>query len=288
MTKPTEPLPASRFSARLHEILPMLSKSEARIAQFLLLNQSDLGDETGASVASKSGVSQITVSRFLRRIGYKGISALRDELRADRVEAQVSGKDRQLSLLPGDLSGIIAREAEAVIGLAAQLSRPEWAIAIQALCQRDIVYVAGFQTIRGLSEDFARRLGITRGMVQMLSPHDTGLSEWISHPGEVRRSAVLVLVDIVPYARDAAALARICKRKGIDLIVVSDEFNNWAYAETPLVFHAATKAGAFLESTGPLASLLNLMLHCVASGNPEQTRHRLEAWPGLFKEFDLY
>ena len=63
----TDPVPADEeppLIARLRAILPELTKSEARIAQWLMLNLASAGMETGASIAAKTGVSEITVSRF--------------------------------------------------------------------------------------------------------------------------------------------------------------------------------------------------------------------------------
>lgn len=280
--------PESGFSQRLRALLPDLTKSESRIAQFLLLNEASLAMETGASLASKVGVSEITVSRFLRRIGYRGMTALKEDLNAARLEGQLAGMDRHLSALSDDLSDLITKEAEAIVGLAAQLARPEWQAAIDLICRRDVVYVTGFQTIRGLAEDFARRLAITRGSVQVLAAHESGLSEWVTHQGQARQSRLLIVIDIIPYAREAAPIAALCRKLDIDLIVITDEFNSWAYDHTPLVFHGATKVGTFLESTGPLATLLNLVVHAVASKDPARTRERIDAWPRLYKDLDIY
>ncbi len=282
----------SRFAANLKACLPDLTKSEARIARFLLLNEADLALETGASLAAKAGVSEITVSRFLRRIGYKGMAALKGDLKtarlADRMGEAPDDMAGDVAGLPDDIAAAITREAEAILSLTAQLKRPEWRRAIDLIWDRDVVYVTGFQTIRGLAEDFARRLAITRNSVRFLSPHDSGLSEWVTHQGQRPRSRLLILIDVVPYAREAAPIAALCRKLGFELIVITDEFNSWAYEQTPLVFHGATKVGTFLESTGPMATLLNLIVHAVAGKDPDRTRERIDAWPRLLKDLNLY
>lgn len=288
MTDASPAPPESQFAKRLRGLLPALSKSEARIAQFLLLNEADLNLETGASVAAKANVSEVTVSRFLRRIGYKGMTALKEDLRLARLEDAIGLRERHMSLLTGDLPAVLTREAEAIFGLATQLAGAEWNEAMEKIWAADEVYVTGFQTIRGLAEDFARRLAIARDRVRILSAHDSGLSEWIAHDGQPPCRRILILIDILPYAREAETLARICRRVGIDLVIVTDEVNSWAYKETRLVFHAVTQVGAFLESTGPLATLLNLIVHAVAGKTPERTRARIDAWTPLFRDLDIY
>lgn len=274
--------------ARLRAMTPDLTKSEARIAQWLMLNLASVGMETGASIAAKTGVSEITVSRFLRRIGYRGMAALKEDLQTSGVNLHLHGADRYLRLLDGELGALIRRDAEAILGLGAQIARPEWDAAIAAIDQADEVYVTGFQTVRGIAEDFSRRLSIVRGSVRFVAAHDTGLAEWIPSQRRGAERRCLILIDMVPYAREAATIVRIARRIGMDVVVVTDELNTWAAMDTPFVFHAATKVGAFLESTGPIATMLNLMTHAVAGRDPEKARTRLADWPGVLRDLNLY
>lgn len=288
MTIPRETPRESQFSARMREILPELTRSEAMIAQWLMINEGQLGAESGASIAAKTGVSEITVSRFLRRIGYRGISALKEDLQSSSVKLHIHSADRYLRLLEGEIGTLIRRDAEAILGLGAQVARPEWPAAIERIDRADEVFVTGFQTVRGLAEDFARRLSIVRGTVRFVAGHDGGLAEWIPSRRRADERRCLILVDMVPYAREAEPVARLAAASGMDVVVVTDELNTWAVEHTPHVFHAATKVGAFLESTGPLATILNLITHAVAERNPEKARARMSEWAGVLRELDLY
>lgn len=280
--------PETPLAARLKTVLPELTKSEARIAQWLLLNEAVAGMETGASLAARTGVSEITVSRFLRRIGFKGMAALKEALQVSGANLHVNSTDRYLRLLEGELGTLIKRDAEAILGLGAQIGKPEWEAAIDRINDADEVFVTGFQTIRGLAEDFTRRLTIVRGSVRFVAAHDGGLAEWIPSRRREGERRCVILVDMVPYAREAEVIARLARERGMDLVVVTDELNTWAAAHTPYVFFAATKVGAFLESTGPLATILNLITHAVASRDPQKARARLNEWPALMRDLNLY
>lgn len=278
----------SALAARIRALQGDLTKSEAMIAQWLMRNEASLALETGASIAAKTAVSPITVSRFLRRIGFKGMAALKQDLQSASANLHVHAADRYMRLLDGELGALLKRDADAVLGLGAQISRPEWEAAITAIDAADEIFVTGFQTVRGMAEDFARRLGIVRGSVRFLSAHDAGLAEWIPSVRRANEARALVLVDMVPYAREAEVVVRQARRLGMTVVVVTDELNTWAIAHTPYVFHAATKVGAFLESTGPLATMLNLITHAVAGRAPDKARKRLGDWPAIMRDLDLY
>lgn len=278
----------SALAARLRSLQADLTKSEAKIAQWLLLNEATLPMETGASLAARTGVSEITVSRFLRRIGFRGMAELKAEIGSPAAQMHLHAADRYMRLLEGELGTLLRRDADAILSLGAQIARSEWEDAIAALDAADEVFVTGFQTVRGLAEDFARRLGIVRGSVRFISAHDGGLVEWVPSRRRDGEARALVLVDMVPYAREAEVVVRTAQGLGMTVVVITDELNTWAQAHTPFVFHASTKAGAFLESTGPLATLLNLVTHAVAARDPEKVRKRTSAWPAVLRDLGLY
>jgi DNA-binding MurR/RpiR family transcriptional regulator len=276
------------LAARLRGMQADLTKSEAMIAQWLLLNEATLAMETGTSIAAKTGVSEITVSRFLRRIGFRGMAELKAVIGSPAATLHIHAADRYMRLLEGELGTLLRRDADAILSLGAQIARSEWEAAITAIDHADEVFVTGFQTVRGLAEDFARRLGIVRGSVRYVSAHDGGLVEWLPSRRRAGEARALVLVDMVPYAREAETVVRTARGLGIKVVVITDELNTWAQAHTPFVFHASTKAGAFLESTGPLATLLNLVTHAVAGRDPDKARQRISSWPAVLRDLGLY
>jgi DNA-binding MurR/RpiR family transcriptional regulator len=269
---------------QLKVALPRLTKSEARIAQWLILNEQAAIMETGASLAAKAGVSEITVGRFMRAFGLNGMVGLRDKLKGDILARQISADSRRQRLLSSPLGNILRAEAEAVLALSAQFDSDGWAGSLAKLASARSVHVTGFQSIRGLAEDFARRMSILRPQVRFVSAHDGMLAEWV----DLGPEDMVVLFDITPYAREAAGMVQLARDRGADVLVITDEMNAWAGALTPHVLHAHTKVGAYLESTGPLAVAANLILHQLAGALGPSTARRLAEWPNILKKADLF
>lgn len=269
--------------------LPRLTKSEARIARYILNNEARIGLETGVSLAAATDVSEITVSRFLTKLGLHGMRELKEQLKIVPPESAVESAERFMRLISGSDSAIIEAEAGAIRKLSSQIARDEWQEMANCLFEADRVFVTGFQTVRGLAEDFAKRLGVVRDAVRFLSVHEGGLVEWAPPAESIEGTRnVFVLVDIMPYAREAEKACKIARDLGFEVAVFSDEFNNWAYSYTNLVFHAESKTGPFLESTASLNSVLNLVVHAVAEREPEKARARIENWMKFTKELELF
>jgi DNA-binding MurR/RpiR family transcriptional regulator len=269
--------------------LPRLTKSEARIARYVLNNEARIGLETGVSLAAATGVSEITVSRFLNKLGLHGMRELKERLKSVPPETAMESAERLRRLLSSSDSAMIEAEASAIQKLSSQIARNEWREMVSCLFQADRVFVTGFQTVRGMAEDFAKRMGVVRDAVRFLSVHESGLVEWAPPAESIEGTRnVFVLVDIMPYAREAEKACKIARDLGFSVVVFTDEFNNWAYSHTRLVFHAESKTGPFLESTASLNSILNLVVHSVAEREPENARARIDNWLKFTKELELF
>ncbi|SDD57173.1 MurR/RpiR family transcriptional regulator [Ruegeria marina] len=269
--------------------MPRLTKSEERIARYILNNEAQIGLETGASLAAATQVSEITVSRFLYKLGFRGIRDLKEQLKLTRTETLIESTERVMRLLSGSDSAMIEGESQAIRKLSSQIARPEWQQMATRLSDADRIFVTGFQTVKGMAEDFARRLGVVRDAVRFIAVNEGGLVEW-APPAESIEGLknLLVLIDIMPYAREAELTCKIARRRGFDVVVFTDEYNNWAYSHTDLVFHAESKTGLFLESTASLNSILNFVVHAVAERNPERARARIDNWMVMTKELDMF
>ena len=269
--------------------LSRLTKSETVIARYILNNEARIGLETGASLAAATRVSEITISRFLNKLGYRGIRDLKEHLKTHPPQTQVDSTERFMRLLSRSDSVILESESNAIRKLSSQLARDEWRSMVSCVYEAERVFVTGFQTVRGMAEDFARRLGIVRDAVRHLSVHEGGLVEWAPPAASIEGTKnVLILIDIQPYAREAEKTCRIAKGLGFQIIVFTDEFNNWAYGYTQHVFHVESKTGLFLESTAVLNLMLNFAIHAVAEQYPEVSRARIENWLEMTKELNLF
>jgi DNA-binding MurR/RpiR family transcriptional regulator len=284
------PVDFRTFGEHLQIELPKLSRREAQIAQYMLLNMDDLSFETGASLAGKVGVSEITVSRFLRRLGYEGMRGLKRELHKQILNRDpVDNIPTELDV-PRPFTEILNYELGALQDVFRQCASPMWIRLVRAIADADRVYVTGFQTVRGIAEDCARRLALARNDVQFISAHDSMLTEWLmsEEKSENQAQECLILIDVVNYAREAPILAKLCNESNRDLIIVTDETCHWAKNYTDLTIHASTRSGLFLESMVAITAALNLIVHAVAEQDSEALEARMNSWKVAAKKLNLF
>lgn len=274
------------LGGKMADLEGKLTPSERALWAYIQANLETLAFENGATLAAKSGVSPNTVSRFLRRLGYKGLKSLKDKLRDEvRVQSLLNPTLIERVEQAEDLLTHLNEEIEALTAFASQLGSQHWQDIVARVSHAERVFVCGFQTIRGLAEDFANRLALVRSGVEFLDLYSGVLGQWLdSHD----KRCCVILVDIAPYADAGIAFANNCLHKGTDLVVFTDEYGIARHIDTPHIVTMKTKTGLILESTGGLTSALNVLLHCVASQHKGELKERMTAYRDRVQSLNLY
>ena len=257
----------------------------------MILNIGDLSFETGASISRKVGVSEVTVSRLLRRLGYQGMRGLKRELRDELFEREpIQKEDLETHAVTDEITRNMDLEYKALNEIYQQAASPMWGQLVQSIIEADELYVTGFQGVRGMAEDCARRLGMTHRNVRFLSAHDGMLAEWLNWENDISKapSRCLILIDVVPYAREAAILSKLCNKEGYSLVVFTDEMCHWAKNYTDMVIYASTRTGMNFESTVAICAALTLMVNAVAGQNSAILNERLDKWKSYTRALKIF
>lgn len=256
------------LEALLQERMAGFSKAESRIATYFLNNLNGLQFETGASIADAVGVSEMTVGRFVRTIGFDNLRALKRQLKPQATEEPVRDIDNYLARFQvksdrqEDRRESLKLELDSILKAYAMADTPQWREAVSTLEGAEVVYVVGFQASKGLAMDFASRLLWMRPQVIFVNSDSGTYGEVLM--AEPKTSAVM-LIDTATYAAKTMKLAERLKAIGMPLVIVTDKFSQWGWAYSSLVFEAHTYVKTFWDSSAPLAVILNLMLDSIAT-----------------------
>ncbi|WP_162145360.1 MurR/RpiR family transcriptional regulator [Rhizobium mesoamericanum] len=279
---------------KIKERQAAFSKAESAIAAYLVTNIRDIPFETAASISSKLKLSPMTVGRFLRSLGYENLAALKEELgstihqitwlvgeRYERIASNEHSRGETDSTTY-DLSANLDLELKAIISTYELARTEQFSHAAELTAKADRVYVAGFQTVRGLAMDFALRLEYARPNVRFMDGGSGTYSELFAD--EMGRP-LLIVIDVRRYAKQAMLLARQAAQSDVDLIIITDSVCYWAQELTENVFRIATDVDMFWESNAPVTTFLGLLVHDVIRRLGHLVKERSEQMQLLQNKF---
>jgi DNA-binding MurR/RpiR family transcriptional regulator len=258
MTKP--------LRERLGEAISSASKADRALAAYMLTELGNIPFETAASLAAKVEVSEPTVGRFCRAIGYGGFKDLKDNLRRDMGDLPWLIGDRLRDLQERTKAGEdqltrgLELEMAALVAVYEAACTPEWDRVVKRLARANSVFVVGFQTERGVAQTFAHQLQYLRDKVHLLDLASGNFADLLAM---TESNTALVMFEARRYSHNALVLATEAKTAGIPVTLITDPYCDWGRKVADEVFAVPTSFNLFWESTAQMASLANLLVNGV-------------------------
>jgi len=269
-----------------------LTPSERAIAAWMRDNLDMLHFNTGAQIAAASGVSEMTLIRFLRSLGYANLRDLKEQFRpAPSADAtildDVAVRFSERSTDVGTLAKSLESELMAVRRAYEMATTPGWERIVTRLADTPLIHVVGFQATQGVAMDFASRLKYVRSGVRFAVGSAGVFAEVLeSDPA----TSLIFMVDTAAYARKGVLLARKAVEFGIPLVIMTDRYSHWAREFTDDVLEMNTYVNTVWDSAASLAVAANLLIHFTADRLGAASRKRFDEMIALgdhFQEFDM-
>ncbi|PGH57610.1 transcriptional regulator [Azospirillum palustre] len=255
-----EPSLTARIRDRYNDLSPM----ERQLADVILACPGELSGYSATELAGRAGVSKMTVSRLVRRLGYAGFEAARLAARrggdwgsplfllppggpapaSASASAAVSDGD------PAPLDAHFRRSAEALAATARQTDPAMLARAARALADARRIWVCGARNSAFLA-GYARWQFIqVRGEVHQLAASGETMAETLADlaAGDLNQGDLLFLVGIRRRPPAIVRLLRIAGERGIPTILIADSHSALEAPPPPLTFRCETRSLAALDT----------------------------------------
>ena len=261
---------------------------ERALAHYLLTNLSSLPFETAATLAAKVGVSEASVGRFCRSIGFAHLKEVKSSLQRDLGEkAWLIGdrlKDfhRRSQQGSGELARALEHEIAAVVTVYELAATPAFQAAVHRLARRRAVWVAGFQTERGHAAELVHNMQYLRAGVHLADIAGGHFAEvLLSDPAET----TLVLIDGRRYSRLTRDLALAARDEGIPVTLITDPYCDWGPGVVTELFAVPTDLNHFWDTTSAMSSLIGLMVNGVFRDLGAEVEGRMARVSELYGDF---
>ncbi|OED46978.1 hypothetical protein AB838_16920 [Rhodobacteraceae bacterium (ex Bugula neritina AB1)] len=263
---------------------------EKRIAAYFLARPEAVVVEKNSEIARKLDLSPMTLTRFFRKLGFEDSADARNQIvqdtygpdnyRVDRrfetsfSRSQSEQSQRDLELSQASVAAAFAfRESEI------------WQNIVELVARSNAVYATGFQTMYYLADGFCRRLSYLRDRVHIVDGIDGVYAGLLPEPDE---QVTLIMMDMFRYGAHGPILARLARERGIEVIILADEFCDWATGITPHVLRYPAETHFFLAMPQGISTGLNLLLQDVSSALGDTARQRVQKLSEAQDHFGLF
>ena len=271
-----EPAEAQSFIARVRAALPQLPPTERRLGEFLLDFPGNLSSYAAAEIAKLTGVSNATVTRFIRRLGYESYEDARRHARAqgDKGSPLFLAAAAAQGAPTADVIATHLRQASDNLAVttgqisAAQLD----AIAKALIAARQLLFV-GYRQNRNFAAYLRWQLLQALDMPSQVIPGaGETLGEYAAHLGEGDVVVVFALRRSVPVVSEFARQAR---QMGARLLCITDHAS--PAPEADWLLRVQTSAPGPLDNHAALFMLCHLIATTTLQQSGQPGRRRMAA-----------
>jgi len=208
------------YIARIRGALPTLHPSERRLADTILSFPGEIASYTATELAQLANVSNATVTRFVRRLGYENFDQARQAARANqqtgaavfRVSASDQGPDAALMAQ-------ITQGRQNVENSFAAISLAEIDDLADAILRAGRVWIIGFRTARAFAAYLGAQIGQTIPNVTELPLAGQTLAESLT---SIRTGDVVIVFALRRTVRQLPAVCRELRNTAARAALISD------------------------------------------------------------------
>ncbi|WIW70341.1 MurR/RpiR family transcriptional regulator [Anaerosinus gibii] len=259
-----------------------LSKNESLVFEFIMKEKERACFLTSTDIATELNVSDSSVIRLSRKLGYGSFAELKKDLQNEVSQKSFTlqktnvpyKKLKQVDKLSEfELIEAIHESAKVKIMQDLTTNQSEKYIEVANLLKKaKKIYVVGFRTCSGMAEYFANMLSFVFPFVN----HVTSVSSMVDELMDIDESDVMILISYPRYSKGAYYALEMAKEAGARIVVFTDKL-------TSPITNGATKVIANnIDSLTFTNSFINLILSIevvvslVAKQNEKQSSQRLK------------
>lgn len=268
-----------------------LTRAEKKLAAMLMENYPVSGLGSITTVADNAGVSTPTVARMVQKLGFKGFpdfqARLHQELEAT-LSNPIAKHDRWVANAPG--AHVLNRFADALNtnlrDTLAGLDTQDFDRASDLIANTDRrLYLLGGRITQALAAYTFTHLQVVRPDVTLIG---SGSSAWQHSVLDMKAGDVLMLFDIRRYERDMERLASLARARGVQVILLTDEWASPAAKSASIVFRVQIEAPSAWDSSVVTLFLLEALIEAAQSRMWAGTRERMKTLENLFDDTRLF
>ena len=257
---------------------PGLTAQQRRAADYLLSHQRTVFSLSVQELAREADVSEATLVRFARRLGFDGYLEMRTALVEEAKEGLLP-EDRfafeEPSVEPaGTLAKVAKQEVENINRTLEQIDPKQLRKFVDQLRKAELVATMGLGVSLVLARLAAYSLFQVGVRTEVILRDSVTLVEQVE---QLPRRAVLLAFALPPYSKDTALAVARAKERRIPVLLVSDGPQSPLAGDATSALYARTDNILYTNSISGVAVLINALATELALANKAKALNQLRA-----------
>lgn len=280
---------SSEVYRRMIEKREMMSKSNKKIANYLISNSETAPFLTASKLAKNVGVGEATVIRFAVYLNYKGYPDLQrhlqEALQRKWTSAEVFAKTTEANEEPENiLKEILSDDIQNLKVTLNQIEPEIFMETVNDIRKANRIYIIAYRSATSLGLFLEFYLNLVLQNTEMIRQAD-GVSE---HLLDIKSDDLVIAFGFSRYTKRTVEVLKYVKQREAKTVVITDHLLSplVPYADRALI--AATEINSFIDSFSAPFSIVNAIITAVTRAEHIKVEKRLKDLESLWDNFDVF
>ena len=266
-----------------------MSKSQHKIADYILENPHSIPFITGAKLASLTDVSEATVVRFATFLGYNGYNDLQSHL-AETIEKQLNTVER-FNMASDDYTDTertifdhFNDDIKNIQTTMAQLNIEDFEKAAAHILAAKRIYIIANRSATSLGTFLQYYLNIILGNSELVTTTEAAFDQIY----DINENDVVIGISYARYTKSTLNAVSYAQEKNATIIALTDQFASPITSYASISLFASSHMQSFLDSFVAPLSVLNTLIAFIGREAGIDIKKRLEEFEQLWDRFDVF
>ncbi|MES5266592.1 MurR/RpiR family transcriptional regulator [Priestia megaterium] len=271
------------------EQMPNMSKSNLKVAKYILENPNTVPFLTGDKLAKITGVSHATVVRFATFLGCSGYPELQQYMQSSAQQQLTTTERLKISKevyndQDQSVYDIFLDDISNIKSTLERLDTEVFKRAVESLIKAKRVYIVANRSATALGVFLQYYLQFLLEQVELIHSIEN-VSERIY---DLNKDDVVIGISFARYTKSTIKVLSYAKEKEATTVAITDNLLSplIPYADIPLT--ASSQMPAFIDSFVAPLSLINALIISAGKEKEENFQDKLESLEGIWDKFDIF
>lgn len=255
-----------------------LTKTEKKIADFILKNETKITFMTSREIADALEISDTSVIRFVKAMGYQSFGHFKEVVQTNIKNTvltpnQKLNKNKDILHSEKTLDSFIENISRQITSGFSEQSLNTISEMCNILNSSKKKYVVGFKSISGVVSFLGLRLGF---IMKDVFTYPENSSELLKGILDIEKDDCLFLFAFPKYSKTLDLLIEIAKKAGAKIIVVTDNSSSPVAYRGDLTFFLDTQGISYFNSIIPAQIFVEFLLTNLSKSLSEESEERIK------------
>jgi len=264
-----------------------LSKGFRKVAEHILENKEGIPFISALNLGKEVGVSESTVLRFIKFIGYGGYPDLQRDL-AEWIKGKIKPSQKLRKISRGEKQDIyipiLNNDIHHLVSLRKNLSQAQLDRVAKLVTQARKKYILGFRTSYPMAYLCSFFLGRILKDVVLLRLEDHNFYNILA---EANQKDIALAFSFPRYSKHTLKLVQFLKKKQCKVIGITDRITSPLSRISDFVIEVASSSPTYFNSFTAVISLINCIIQTISLKNFSQSMASLRRAERVVDDFDI-